>query len=188
MTQPSTMAFRGAFRVHSLVSARVSDQASEQVSEQVLALLRQVGAFLVVGALGFVVDLSITLMLTQVIGVSALLAKPAGVGVAFLVTFAMNRRFTFGAMVRARDATPLRDMGKYFVSCATAQSLNYLVYCCVLLLAPRLGLPAQGAFMIVGASVLGAGVAANVTFFMARHYAFAQPSIQANGQAAPAMR
>ncbi|MDB5571318.1 MAG: GtrA-like protein [Hyphomicrobiales bacterium] len=134
------------------------------------ALLPQVRTFLMVGALGFAVDLSITLLLTQALGAAPVLAKPFGVAGAFFLTFVMNRRFTFRRREAGRAAG---DLARYFVSCATAQSVNYLVYCGALPLASLAGLAAGGAPAVAAASAMGAGVAANVTFLMARNYAFA---------------
>ncbi len=177
MTPQPTIARPTAFRDHVPLARQLATRLSRARLE---ALFRQVRTFLMVGALGFAVDLSITLALTQALGVSPLLAKPTGVGCAFLLTFLMNRRFTFAA----RGGRPLHDLCKYFVSCITAQSLNYGVYCCALLIAPSVGLASSGAHAIIGASVLGAGIAANVTFFMARNYAFAS----AQSQTSPGLR
>lgn len=135
-------------------------------------LSRQIGAFALVGATGFCVDMSVTLLLTQSFDVSPYWAKLPAILCGLVVTFVLNRRFTF----RGRAGQGMAEFWRYCFACATAQATNYLVFSGTLFALERL-IAHQGASLpeaapIVAAAVAGAGLSAGVTFFMAKFYAF----------------
>ena len=132
------------------------------------ALARQLSAFVLVGGLGFAVDLAVTLALTKGAGLSPVAAKPGGILWGLLVTFLLNRRFTF----RARRPDALREFRRYALACAAAQGTNYATFSLVVwalsMAAPGLSTTAS----VTAAAVAGSGLSAGVTFTLAKFYAF----------------
>ena len=121
-------------------------------------------AFLLVGGLGFLVDLGLTLALAPVLGAFA--ARPPAIAIAVLATFALNRSLTFragGGRVRAQ-------LPRYLAACAASQALNYAVYSVVLALAGT-----RPPVMVALAAVAGSAAAAGLTFLLAKKWAFAAP-------------
>lgn len=53
--------------------------------------------FLIAALLGFCINVGLTILLAQVGGLTPVLAKLAGVGVAFFANFALNARYVFGS-------------------------------------------------------------------------------------------
>ena len=130
-------------------------------------LARQVPAFLVAGALGFCVDAGLTVALTAGLGVSPYVARPPAVIVATLVTFLINRAFTF----RARTGHWPSEFARYCLVAASGQALNYAVYAGALALARGLGFGLSAT--LVGFCVAcGSGAAMAVTFTGFRRFAF----------------
>ena len=132
------------------------------------ALARQLGSFAMVGWLGFAVDLAATLLLAQGAGLAPVLAKPGGIFCGLLVTFTLNRRFTF----RSRGPRLMREFRRYALTCAAAQGVNFVAFSAchwtLEALAPGLSDP----LAIVASSVFGSGLSACVTFTLAKLYAF----------------
>lgn len=79
--------------------------------------------FLVVGVGGLTVDIAV-LWLLERMGLGHALARAASLGVATVVTWALNRQFTFGDS--GRDARA--ELGRYALVALVAQSVNYLVF------------------------------------------------------------
>lgn len=135
-------------------------------------LARQIGAFAMVGATGFCVDVSVMLLLTQVFDASPYLAKLPAIVCGLLVTFFLNRRFTF----RVRPGDGMGEFKRYAATCVAAQSTNYLAFSAVLFAVERLvplpwgSLPAS--VPIIAAAITGSGLSAGVTFVLAKFYAF----------------
>ncbi|ODN70500.1 GtrA family protein [Methylobrevis pamukkalensis] len=118
----------------------------------VIRLLR----FAAVGGTGFLVDAGVTLALAAS-GLSPFLARVGGIGVAILVTWALNRRFTFAD--RRNDA--LAAEGSRYGLVALASCLvNYLAYALLLLALPDVPLGLAVAF--------GSGVAMVVSYLAIR--------------------
>jgi putative flippase GtrA len=135
-------------------------------------LTRQIGVFAMVGAMGFWVDVSVTLLLTQTLDASPYWAKIPAIICGLLVTFFLNRRFTFCA--RAGDG--MGEFKRYAATCLAAQSTNYLVFSLVFFALERMALLARvwlpESAPIIVAAVAGSGLSAGVTFMMAKFYAF----------------
>ncbi len=136
------------------------------------SLARQIGAFALVGAMGFCADMAVTLSLTQTLDLSPYWAKPPAIACGLLVTFLLNRRFTFAAQSGCGFRTGFGQFRRYALACATAQSANYLVFCAVLFVLERLFAKLPENLPIIAAAIAGAGLSAGVTFVMAKFYAF----------------
>lgn len=122
-------------------------------------------AFLLVGGLGFLFDLGLTLALAPALGAFA--ARPPAIALAILVTFALNRRLTF----RGRKAGVWTQLLRYIAACAASQAFNYAVYCLLLGLALLAGW--QGPAIVSLAAMAGSAAAAGLTFVLAKKWVFA---------------
>ena len=136
------------------------------------ALARQIGAFALVGAMGFCTDMAVTLILTQTLDLSPYWAKPPAIACGLLVTYLLNRRFTFRAQSRCGFTDGFGQFRRYALACASAQSVNYLVFCTALFILERLLPLLPENTPIIAAAIAGAGLSAGVTFAMAKFYAF----------------
>jgi putative flippase GtrA len=130
-------------------------------------LVRQVPTFLIVGALGFCVDVGLTVALADGLGLSPYVARPPAVIVATMATFLLNRAFTF----RAIGGDWRRELARYLVVVASGQALNYAVYAAALAFFALAGLP-PGPAAIAAAIGCGSGAAMFLTFAGFRFFAF----------------
>jgi putative flippase GtrA len=117
--------------------------------------------FLVVGALGFVVDVALTYALIH-LGLGDILARPPAIAGAAIFTWLINRRFTFGASERR----PGLEFFRYGVVAALAFGLNFGCYSALIL--ARL----EPVWSIAAASVLQAGF----SYYAYRHWVFGRPA------------
>jgi putative flippase GtrA len=129
-------------------------------------LSRQIPTFLGVGILGFCVDLGITVALAKGLSLSPYLARPPAVIIATLVTFLLNRAFTF----KATSHWPA-ELARYLVVVSSGQAVNYAVYACALALFALAKLVA-GATSIAGAVACGSVAAMFLNFIGFRFFAF----------------
>jgi putative flippase GtrA len=117
--------------------------------------------FSVVGSLGFVVDLLVLMVATQVFKVDALLARLISMPVAAVVTYLLNRVYTF-------DAKPagLVRLLVYIGCVAVGLLVNTAVYALVLLV--------LGEHPLVLCFAAGCGAIAGLSFNygLARHVVF----------------
>lgn len=97
------------------------------------ALVRRLAAFAFAGGTGFVVDAGLTEALVA-FGVSPYLARVAAVAAAMSVTYAINRRLTFGDRGGAASGRPAR----YVAVSLVATGVNYLVFAAVIAMASGL--------------------------------------------------
>jgi putative flippase GtrA len=110
-----------------------------------------VGRFLLVGAVGFVVDAVVLLLLVDGMGMSRLWARIPSLLVAITVTWWLHRHFTFSW---ARDVAPSRREWLRFVFAnAVGNGLNLVIYWVLIALFDWRILPALAA-----ASVAAAGI------------------------------
>ena len=129
--------------------------------------------FGVVGCVGFVVDFAILQFLAHGLGVNAILAQVPAFGVAVVVTWLLNRIWTFNA---AHATGRLRQAALYLgVQCVGAAT-NFVIYTGVLLLAPVLN------NWLVVPLAIGAVVAMCLTFLGSKYLAFRAP-LQAKASA-----
>ena len=94
--------------------------------------LRHYGGFALAGVCALATDATVLLILTHVAGVSPLLARPAGISLAMIVSWLINRTVSFAA------TTPpnLREFARFAAVAWTAQAVNYAIFATVLLLRP----------------------------------------------------
>jgi putative flippase GtrA len=130
---------------------------------------RQVPAFLLVGAIAFLVDAGLTVLIALGLGISPYFARPPAVVVATLVGFFLNRAFTFAP----RGGDWRRDLARYVLVAASGQAVNYAVYAAMLAGAQALG-AATSAILIALCVACGAGAAMALTFAGFRFFAFAR--------------
>ncbi|MGO8799126.1 MAG: GtrA family protein [Roseiarcus sp.] len=131
------------------------------------ALARQIPAFLIIGALGFCLDASLTVLLVRSFGVPPLLARPPAFVVVTLVNFVLNRAFTF-----RHSQTPwLRALGRYVLVCLAGLAVNYAVYAALLALAPLFGVAISPAILTLFVAC-GTAAATLLTFAGFRSFAF----------------
>jgi putative flippase GtrA len=132
-----------------------------------MALLGQLDPSLlrfgVVGCIGFVVDYTVLQLLVTAVGMDAKLAQIPAFGVAVLVTWMLNRVWTFNAA--GRDSK-VRQAALYIgVQCVGAGT-NYVVFTGLLLIAPDLK-----AWLVIPLGI-GAIVAMGLTFLGSKYLAF----------------
>ncbi len=137
-----------------------------------VALARQIGAFALVGMMGFCADMAVTLTLTRSLDLSPYWAKPPAIACGLMVTFLLNRRFTFRAQSGGGLRCGFSEFRRYALACATAQSINYFVFCTALFALERLLPLLPESVPLIAAAMAGAGLSAGVTFAMAKYYAF----------------
>lgn len=131
------------------------------------ALARQIPAFLIIGALGFCLDASITVVLVRWFGAPPLLARPPAFVVVTLLNFVLNRAFTF----RSVETAWLGALGRYVLVCLAGLAVNYAVYAGLLALAPLFGVAVTPAILILFVAC-GTGAATFLTFAGFRSFAF----------------
>jgi len=90
---------------------------------------RAFARFLVVGALGFLVDTSGTLMLAKGLGASAWLARLPAFVAASWVTYACHRAWTFAG----RGSSAPRSWFAYMTATGLGAGMNYAAYSGILL-------------------------------------------------------
>ena len=130
-------------------------------------LSRQVPAFAMVGAFGFVVDSGLTYALVRGLGVDPFLARFPAFAVATLLNFGLNRRLTF-----ADSRAPiLLAFVRYCLVCGVGLAVNWTFYALALGSAQRLGLPTPPETLPVFVA-FGTGVAMFATFFGFKFFAF----------------
>lgn len=128
-------------------------------------LIGQILRFGAVGAVGFVVDGGLLWALTAH-GMDAYVARAISFPVAVVVTWLLNRNWTFRA---TRAGSRRRQFGRYLGVQITGSLTNYAVYAVWLMLA------GTAQTMILTGFVFGSAVGAVVNFIGARHFAF-QPN------------
>ncbi len=123
--------------------------------------------FLCVGALGFAIDAGLTMTLTFEAGWSAFTARVPAFLLATLVTYELNRRWTF----RVRTGRWHQRYAAYLVAVGAGTALNYATYAALIAL--------QGAVTHIGvllATMAGSVVALVFNFLAMRYGVFRQPN------------
>lgn len=91
------------------------------------SLLAQSASFLVVGTIGFVVDAGLFFLLYRLAGLDILLARALAFSPAVLVTWLLNRTFTFGA-ARRKDKPAPREFLGYVLLQGGGIGINFAVF------------------------------------------------------------
>lgn len=124
-----------------------------------IAQLLRFGA---VGGVGFVVDGGLLWLLIG-LDFNPFLARALSFPVAVVVTWALNRNWTFRA---TRDASSKGQFRRYFGVQIVGSLTNYLIYSAVI------GFLGTASLTIFAGFALGSFVGSLVNFFGARHVAF----------------
>ncbi|KQB95337.1 hypothetical protein AL073_17150 [Loktanella sp. 1ANDIMAR09] len=115
-----------------------------------------------VGGVGFVVDGGLLWVMIG-LGFNPYLARAFSFPIAVVVTWALNRNWTFRA---TRDASRQGQLRRYFGVQAVGSLTNYLVYSAVI------GLFGTASLTIFAGFALGSFVGSLLNFFGARYVAF----------------
>lgn len=137
-----------------------------------MSIARELPAFALVGAVGFIVDAG-GLYAALAVGLDYYGGRLVSFCAAVLTTWLLNRQWTFAA----RRVNPsLADFARYFGAMALGGAVNYATYAIVVATLPRAAwLPLAA---VAGGSIAGLGV----NFATARAWVFrrgAQPRVQA---------
>ncbi len=128
---------------------------------------QQVPAFAVIGAIGYVVDATITFVGAKYLGLSPELARPPGFIIATIVNYVLNRSITF----RHAQAPLASSFVRYLLVASVGLAINYGVYSACVALAPIFGIAVTPAILPLFVAA-GSGVAMAVTFVGFRFFAF----------------
>lgn len=126
---------------------------------------RQLTRFIIVGALGFLVDAGM-LWLTLQAGIDHFVGRVISFTSAALVTWQFNRRVTF--LPRQTDTSVWHEWWRYFAAMSVGGSVNFAVYAMIVLSLPQ---RTQAPFIGIAAGSL-AGLFVN--FAAARWWVFHQ--------------
>jgi putative flippase GtrA len=130
-------------------------------------IAEQIPAFAAIGAIGYVVDATITYLCAKYLALSPELARPPGFIVATIVNFTLNRSITF----RHSRALLFRAFLRYCGVASVGLAVNYSVYSACVLLAPRAGFAVTPAILPLFVAA-GSGAAMVLTFLGFRFFAF----------------
>ena len=130
-------------------------------------LSRQVPAFALVGAFGFLVDSGLTYALVKGLGLDPFVARLPAFAVATVLNFLLNRRLTFAGS----RAPWLSAFLRYCAVCAAGLVVNWSGYAGALALAHAAGFVPPPEFLPVFVA-FGTGVAMFVTFYGFKRFAF----------------
>lgn len=95
---------------------------------------RRYGGFLLGGALAFLTDAAVLVILTRAAGLSPFIARPMSICVAMVVSWTINRTITFAQTV----PPSLAELGRFAAVAWSAQAINYGVFALLLIAFPRL--------------------------------------------------
>lgn len=122
-------------------------------------LLKRLFRFALVGGIGFIVDVGLTLGLIHQ-GADPYSSRILGLALAMLTTWRLNRALTFGAS----DTSQASEGVRYFVVAILTALLNYLIYAGLLL--------SISGMMPVFAVVLATGVSMIASYLGYSRFAF----------------
>jgi putative flippase GtrA len=131
-------------------------------------LLREFGRFAGAGAVGFVIDAALTLVLTQSGIMDAYLARIPATGIAICATYYLNRRLTF----RSGDSRWLAELTRYIGVSFGGAAINYAGYAASLIVWSKAGFAPQTPNIIFCAVAVGSAIALAFNFLGSRAFAF----------------
>jgi putative flippase GtrA len=103
---------------------------------------RELGCFGLIGMAGFAVDCGLLTLLVECAGAGPIVARFASFPAAILVTWSLNRRFTFRHLSAGRPASMQECMRYAVVQCSGALT-NVIIYAALVAIWPAMGrLPA----------------------------------------------
>ncbi len=130
-------------------------------------LRRQVPAFALVGAFGFVVDSGLTYAQVRLFDADPFVARVPAFAVATVFNFLLNRSLTFSGS----RAPWLSAFVRYCLVCAAGLAVNWSAYAAALALAGSAGIRVTPEMLPIFVA-FGTGVAMFVTFFGFKLFAF----------------
>lgn len=119
--------------------------------------------FIVIGGVGFLVDLAVLELLTRLAGLDPVPARIVSFSIALFVTWALSRFWGFRA---SRSARVLAEAGRYVAVQLTGGAMNLLTYAAALHLVPALA----GALIVP--LILGSAVGLTINYAGARLLVF----------------
>jgi putative flippase GtrA len=128
--------------------------------------LKQFQRFLLVGALGFVVDFSVLYLAVNAAGLGTLAGRLVSFIVAATVTWKANRHFTFANNEAVVPGTAVRQWLRYLLTTAIGGAINIGVY------QLWLKMTYYGNMNLFLAVVAGSAVALLVNFTLSKHVVF----------------
>jgi putative flippase GtrA len=112
--------------------------------------MKRIAAFVLAGGTGFATDAAVLYLLTEPGGMNPFLARLASFSVAVCMTWAINRRLTFGPSQRSLA----REGARYGFVAIAVGLFNYLAYAGLLLAFPNLHPVAALAIASLAAMIL----------------------------------
>lgn len=128
--------------------------------------MKQFQRFLLVGALGFVVDFSVLYLAVNAAGLGTLAGRLVSFIVAATVTWKANRHFTFATTEAVVPGTAARQWLRYLLTTAIGGAINIGVY------QLWLKMTDYGNMNLFLAVVAGSAVALLVNFTLSKHVVF----------------
>jgi putative flippase GtrA len=95
-------------------------------------IFQQLAGFIAAGLSALAIDTLTLHLLTTYAGFSPFAARPIGIGLAMVVSWAINRRFAFAVTAPPSWA----EFAKFAAASALAVAVNYLVFAAILLAYP----------------------------------------------------
>ncbi len=127
----------------------------------------QIPAFVIVGAIGFVVDASVTYACAKYLTLSPELARLPGIVIATVLNFLLNRTITF----RGSEVPLLPSFLRYCLVVLGGLAVSYATYSACVQIAPWFGVRVTPAVLLPFVAI-GVGVSMPVTFLGFRFFAF----------------
>lgn len=118
--------------------------------------------FLIVGTIGFIVDAGITHILAKEIGFYPIIARVPAIAIAVIVTFLLNKIFTF----KAGNQNWAKAFGAYITAQAASQAVNFMIY--TLLIWSSAAMQNQPAIAVA----IGSIAAMSLTFILSKFWVF----------------
>lgn len=100
------------------------------MTAQSLAETTRFARFCIIGALGFLIDAALLILLVDAMGLNPFLARLMSILAAVTACWALHRAWTF----RSRDGRRLREWSRFLLVNGIGASINYLVFSAALLL------------------------------------------------------
>lgn len=166
-----------------MIFSRAWAERDAERSVEKQRLVAEIGAFSIVGAIGFAVDAGLTLLFAKGLGFSGYAARVPAMMIAVAVTWWLNRIWTF----RSRDPRLLREFLRYVLANLFTAACNLGIYAVVLWGASRMGFEQSGG-AIFAALVVGSGAAAVANFILSKYFSFVKdgdPAQEAKPRMAP---
>ncbi|MDH7799924.1 MULTISPECIES: glycosyltransferase 87 family protein [unclassified Beijerinckia] len=151
----------------------LAERAEAGKADERRGLMAEIGAFSVVGAIGFAVDAGLTLLFAKGFGFSGYAARVPAMIIAIVVTWLLNRIWTF----RSSEPRLLREFARYGAANLLTAVFNFGIYTLVLWWLSHMGLGLSGSAILV-ALIAGSGAAAVANFVLSKYFSFASGAIK----------